>query len=228
MYDPPFGIEDGDQRSNRIEDRGKNIALLGQSGFGEFQLGDVESDTVDKPWASVGAADHFGFAMKPDNASVARNHPVGRAQRLAGKEHLGGLDAPTVFVVGMDLLIPADWIFQPFALREPERLLDLRTHVGFADALIEVSHEDHGRDLLHQSAIPGFDVRSGAVGGRGVLPGVLKEYAGQFGENRFRFGRSDDAGHADVSGLRLVFDRQLGSRLSDAWVNRRSAWIALP
>ena len=97
---------------------------------------------MNKPGLAILAANHLGFAMKPDHAAVARQHPVGRPQRLAGKKHLGGFRAPALLVVGMNLLIPAHRIFQPFFLREAQRRFDLRADIGFADAAIEIGHED--------------------------------------------------------------------------------------
>ena len=53
----------------------------------------------------------------------------------------------------MNLLIPANGIFQPFFLRKTESRLDLRTDIGFTDSPVQVSHENHGGNLLDQSTI---------------------------------------------------------------------------
>src|SRR5579872_1632174 len=89
----------------------------------------------------------------------------------------------------MDLLIPANGIFQPFLLGESERRFNLRAHVGFADPLVEICHEHDRRNLIEQHAIPRFErgdwtaavSRWFRAAGRG-----LKEYAGEPGENFFR------------------------------------------
>jgi hypothetical protein len=65
----------------------------------------------------------------------------------------------------MDLVVPADWVFQPLFLGKPQRFLNLRAHVGFADAAIEISHEHHGRNLLHQGTVPGFQIRKSTLRG---------------------------------------------------------------
>ena len=103
-------------------------------------------------------ANHLGFAMKPDHPAVARHHAIGRAQRTAGKKHLGRFDAPALLVVGMDVAVPAHRIFQPFFLRKTQRRFDLRADVGFADSPIQIGHEHHGGNLFHQGAISGFQI----------------------------------------------------------------------
>ena len=50
-------------------------------------------------------------------------------------------------VVRMNLLIPAHWIFQPFALRKSHHRFNLRADVGFADAAIQIRHEYDGGNL---------------------------------------------------------------------------------
>src|ERR1700693_5057857 len=103
---PSFGIEDHHQRSYRVKDGRGHIPVLFQGRFGLFEIGNVESDTVYEPGPAILAANHFGFAVEPNNAPVARDHAVSRSQGLPGKKHLGSFHAPALFVVRMDLLIP--------------------------------------------------------------------------------------------------------------------------
>ena len=81
--DAALGIEHDDQRANRIEDCGNNVAFFLQRFFRLLQVGDVEPDAVNEPRAAIVAPDHLGFAMKPDHAAIARKHAIGRPQRLA-------------------------------------------------------------------------------------------------------------------------------------------------
>ncbi len=53
---------------------------------------------------------------------------------------LRGFNAPPRFVVRMNLLVPAHWVFQPFTLRRTQRCFDLRTYVGFANPFVRVGH----------------------------------------------------------------------------------------
>src|SRR3984885_12906625 len=91
--------------------------------------------------------------MKPDYPAIPGDHAVGGAQRCTGKKHLSSFNTPALFVLGMNLLIPANGIFQPFFLRKTESRLDLRTDIGFTDSPLQVSHENHSGDLLDQSTI---------------------------------------------------------------------------
>ena len=126
--------------------------------FRLLQIGDVESHAVNEPGPAIFPADHLGFAVKPDDSPVPRKHAIGRPQRFARKKQLCRFDAPPLLVVRMDLLVPADRIFQPLLLREAEDRLDLRAHVGFADALVQVGHEDDGGNLLDQGAVLCFQI----------------------------------------------------------------------
>jgi hypothetical protein len=70
-----------------------------------------------------------------------------------------GLVAPADLVVGMDLPIPANRIFQPFLLRKAERRFDLRTHIRFANTLIQVRHEHDRGNLIEQDPVSGLEAR---------------------------------------------------------------------
>ena len=97
--------------------------------------------------------------MKPDDAAIACNHSIRGSQRLAGEEHLGSFQAPALLVIGVNVLIPADRIFQPFFSRISEGGFNLRAHIGFADTPVEIGHEDNRRYLLQQSTVFGLKVR---------------------------------------------------------------------
>ena len=174
-HDPAFAVEHDDQRADGVEDRRDDVALFLQRLLHLLEFRDVEADAVNEPGLAVVAPHQPGFAMKPDHAPVARHHPIRRPQRLAGKKHLRGFDAPAVLIVGMDLLVPANRILQPFFLRKSERRFDLRTHIGFADSLIQVRHEHHGGNLIEQDPVARLQSRArGLLGasdgelGRGV------------------------------------------------------------
>src|SRR5215470_6170360 len=98
---------------------------------------------MDEPGAAIWSANHLGFALKPDHATVSRNYSIGGAQRLTRKKHFGSLDTPALLVVRMNLLVPEHRVFEPFRLRKPESRFDLRTYVRFSDSAIEVRHENH-------------------------------------------------------------------------------------
>ncbi len=198
-HDTAFAIQDNHQRTHRVEDCGHDVAFFLQLLFGPLQIGDIEGDPMNEPWTAVRMANHLGFAMEPDHPSVAREYPVGGAQRLARKKHLGSFHTPATFIVGMNLLIPLHGIFEPFRLREAQRRFDLRAHIGFADAAVEVCHEHHRRQLLNQGSVFGFqigelrfrdrplvkpfeEVMQGAQG----FDNVLGVSAGEFRQNCFR------------------------------------------
>jgi hypothetical protein len=100
----------------------------------------------------------------------------------------GGFHAPALFVIGMNLLIPADGIFQPFLLRKAQRRFNLGAHIRFAYALVQVSHEDHSGYLLDDGAITRFHIQRPRLGR--ARSGVLKEHTGQVAEDRFRVGHA--------------------------------------
>ena len=84
-------------------------------------------------------------------------------------------------------------------MREAERGFDLRAHVSFADSLIEVGHEDNGRNLFDERAISGLDA-VGLLAGTQFYDSWLdgpparfrsqrrtfQEYGGQFSKGCFR------------------------------------------
>ena len=107
--------------------------------------------------------------MKPDDPAIACHHAIRRTQRVAGKKHLGRFGAPALLVVGMDMAVPADRIFQPLFLGETQRGFNLRADVGLADAAIEIRHEDYRRDLLDQGAISGFKIWKLGIVGPGLV-----------------------------------------------------------
>ena len=73
---------------------------------------------------------------------------------------LGRFNAPALLVFGMDAVVPADRIFEPLFAGVAQCRFDLRADVCLADAAIEISHEDDGRNLLQQRAILGLEIRS--------------------------------------------------------------------
>ncbi len=186
-HDAHARIEHHYQRAHRIQDRGSDVALLLQRFLGALQLRDVEGDAVDEPGAAVVVHHHFGFALKPDHVPVARDHAIAGADRFAGEKHFGGFHRPAVLIVGMDLLIPADGIFQPFVARESERDFNVRTDVRLPDALIQIGGKNHGGDLLHQRAVSGFYVGRDLQGARSSgRISIDRNSTSQLGEQRFR------------------------------------------
>ena len=103
---------------------------------------------VNEPRSAVGTADHLGFTAKPNDTAIPRNYAVSRSQGFARQEHFGGLNAPALLIVGMNLLVPAHRIFKPLRLRKTERRFNLRADIGFADSPIEIGHENNGGELL--------------------------------------------------------------------------------
>ena len=114
--DAALGIENNYQCAYSIENGGDEITFAVKRFFRALKFGNVEANAMNEPWAAVFAANHLRFAMEPDDSTVTRKDAIGRPQRLAGDKHLGRLCAPTSFVVGMNLPIPANGIFQPFFL----------------------------------------------------------------------------------------------------------------
>src|ERR1700722_19081639 len=113
---------------------------------------------MNEPGTPVIVQHDLGFTLEPYHVTVAGNYSIAGADGLAGEKYLGSLHAPALFIVRMDLLVPADRVFQPFITRESQRHFNVRTDVGWADALIEVGDENNRRELLNQRAITGFDV----------------------------------------------------------------------
>ena len=114
---------------------------------------------MNEPGAAVLPPHHPGIAMKPDDATIARDYPICGSQRLARKKHLGGFQAPALLIIGMNVLIPANRIFQPLLSRIAKGRFDLRAHICFADTSVEISHEDDRRYLLQECAIFGLKIR---------------------------------------------------------------------
>src|SRR5262249_6420527 len=121
--------------------------------FGPLDLRYIEGNSVNEPWPTVVVANHLGFALKPNYMSVAQGDSVNGAHRLTRKKYVHGIDIPTTSVVGVDLPEPEYRIIQPFFLRKAEYRLDLRAHVGFADAFVEISHKDYCGDLLDKGSV---------------------------------------------------------------------------
>ena len=142
---------------------------------------------MDKPRAAIVVQHHLRFALKPDYVPIARQHAIAGPNGFAGEEHLGCLHGPAVLVIRMDLLIPTNGILQPFVAGESQRDFNVRTDVGLPYALIQVGSEDHGRNLLHQRSVSGFDVRRG-FGTRGPAGRIFvgRDSPGQLGQYRLR------------------------------------------
>lgn len=47
-----------------------------ERGFGFFEFGNLEGNTVNVPGAAISVAHHFYFSMKPDHTPIARQHPM--------------------------------------------------------------------------------------------------------------------------------------------------------
>jgi len=77
--------------------------------------------------------------MKPQDSAIAGNYTISRTQRIAGQKHLCRFDAPALFIVGINVAVPPNRIFQPFFLRKTEGSFNLRANIGLADAAIEMS-----------------------------------------------------------------------------------------
>jgi len=189
--DPPFRVQHHYQGRHRVENSRHHIALLLPCFFGALEICDIESHPVNEPGLAVLLADHLGFTAKPDDTAITRNHAVRGTQGLAAKEHRRRFRAPAVLVVRMDVPVPANRILQPFFLGKTERRLDLRTDISLADATIEIGHKHDGRNLLHERAVPGLQIRQltvfwqsafGLLGRVDDMPGhcgiMLAEYRG--------------------------------------------------
>ena len=99
----------------------------------------------------------------------------------------------------MHLSIPANRVLQPLFLRKAQHLFDLRTHVGFANAIVQRSHEHNSGELLDQSAVFRLHVRErglsrrprllvGNAHGAEIGDSALEKHAGQFLKNSFCLG----------------------------------------
>ena len=115
---------------------------------------------MNTPGPAVFPPHHSGIAVKPDNAAIPRNYSICGSERLAGEEHLGSFQAPAFLVMGVNVLIPANRILQPFFTRISEGRFNLRAHIRFTDAPVEISHENNRRYLLQKGAVFGLKVWS--------------------------------------------------------------------
>jgi hypothetical protein len=107
----------------------------------------------------VGVAHDLHFALKSYDAPVPREHAINRSERLAGHKHPGNFRAPTLFVFGMNVLIPAHRIVEPFFLRETERGFDLRADIRLAETFVEKSDKNDGGNLFDENFIDVGDAR---------------------------------------------------------------------
>ena len=100
--------------------------------------------------------------------------------------------APALFVIGVNVLIPANWIFQPFFSRISEGGFNLRAHISLADTPVEISHEDNRRYLLQQSTVFGLRVWLSCIRNRCLpiswIEGRLGKDSGEVEKDSFRFG----------------------------------------
>ena len=104
--------------------------------------------------------------MKPYDLAITRNYPICRAQRLPRKEHLCGFQTPALLVLGVDVLVPENWIFQPLLSRISKCSFDLRAHIRFADTSVEISHKYDRRYLLQKSTVFSLKIWYVSVRGR--------------------------------------------------------------
>jgi hypothetical protein len=144
--------------------------------FGFLELGNVNPDTVYEPGLAILPAYHSGFAVEPDNAPIAGENAINRFQGRAAEKHFRSLNAPALPVIGMDVVIPANRIIEPFFTCESKHLFDLRADVGFAHTTVQKSHENHSGNLLDKDAVSVLDagevlclIGSRTVGGGNAL-----------------------------------------------------------
>lgn len=95
-----------------------------------------------------------------------RGTQIGLCVRFTGKKHRGGFEAPSHFVVGMNLLVPAHGILEPFTLGKSQRRFDLGTYAGLADSLVQLGHEHDSGDLLDQGGVFRLHNQQRGFGGR--------------------------------------------------------------
>src|SRR6202041_2807180 len=105
--------------------------------FAFFQVRDIKTDPVQGVRLAVLAAQNFDLTLKPNYLAVARDHAVNSIQVCPEHKQFGGFVTPSLLVVGMDVRIPAQWVFQPLALRESQSCFNLRTDVGVAYAPLQ-------------------------------------------------------------------------------------------
>ena len=158
-HDASLWVQNGHKRPDSIENCRDHIAFLLEGTLGVLQIRDVKGYAVYEPGRAIDVAHHAGIAVEPDNSAVTRHDAVGRAKRLAREKHAGSFNAPALFVVRMNAVVPANRIFEPLFARVAKRRFDLRTDVCLTDTAIEVSHEDDRRNLLEERAILRLQIR---------------------------------------------------------------------
>ena len=150
--------------------------------LGVLALGDVEGDPLEEDGPTLRVADDLCLAVDPDDLAVTREEAVLGAEVLAGRAGHRELGVPAVLVVGVELAIPEDGVFQPLLLGEPEHGLDLRRDVKLVGPFVERGHEGDGRELLDERPVSrlglellglGAEVLGGSGRGRGgrAVPG---------------------------------------------------------
>ena len=74
--DTSFSIEHDNQSSDRVQNRRDDIAFILQCLFRPLEIGDVERNSLNKPWVAVRSQDHFCFAVEPHYTTITRNYSV--------------------------------------------------------------------------------------------------------------------------------------------------------
>ena len=159
--------------------------------------------------------------MKPDDAAIPRNYSICGAERLAGEEHLRGFQAPALLIIGVNVLIPANRILQPFFPRISEGRFNLRAHIRFTDTPVEMGHENNRRYLLQKGAVFRLKVWSVRIRRRLMaifseiiqnrIQGRVDKYFRKIEEDGLRFGDIRQA-RIDVNEVALWFSDRSRSR----------------
>ena len=118
--------------------------------LGFLDRGNVKGHALQEQQLALRITHHVGRAVNPDDPAVLAQEAIDRLEGRAGGAGGGKVLVPAFAVIGVELPIPEDGIFQPFFLGEAEQLFDLRADVQFRDALVQGSDEGHRRDVLHQ------------------------------------------------------------------------------
>ncbi len=121
-------------------------------------LADVDEESLDVERPAVVVAHGDGLVSDPDDAPVAREHPVLGAQRRRGGGSLGDLVGHPVAVLGVDELEEEVGLGEPFAGRVAEQRRDLRTDVERLAALAERVDVRDGGEVVGQGAVLGLDL----------------------------------------------------------------------
>ena len=181
------------------------------------------------PWMNHGRPSSrwtiFASQWNQTTLTVARDHAIHRAQRFAREQQPGRLARPARLVLGMDLLIPADRIFEPFRLREAERRLDVRTDVGLAGALVEKGHEHDRRQLLDQRLVAIVHRRLVAASAGAALEGSPGPNARASACRHALRPRSTTAGAAEARRASMPLCQRRGDRSA---ARRRAGAAAAP